>query len=87
MICSSLHLDRFIVRPLPAVGLYPNLEELQGLRSECISLNGRTVIYLLICDLEGRGAKLSDLHRTRLLFMIGQAMGRREKLYSVRQLS
>jgi hypothetical protein len=32
MICSSLNLDRFIVRLLQN-GLYPNLEEFQGLRS------------------------------------------------------
>jgi hypothetical protein len=33
MICSSLNLDRFIVRLLQN-GLYPNLEEFQGLRSD-----------------------------------------------------
>jgi hypothetical protein len=33
MICSSVNLDRFIAR-LPLVdGLYPNPEEIQGLRS------------------------------------------------------
>jgi len=34
MICSSVNLERFIVRPLPGAGLYPFLEEVQGLRSE-----------------------------------------------------
>ena len=33
MICSSVNLERFIVRPLPGAGLYPFLEEVQGLRS------------------------------------------------------
>ena len=33
MICSSVNLDRFIVRPLSGDGLYSNLEEVQGLRS------------------------------------------------------
>ena len=33
MICSSVNLDRFIVRPLSGGGLYSNLEEVQGLRS------------------------------------------------------
>jgi hypothetical protein len=36
MICSSLNLDRFIVRLLQN-GLYPNLEEFQGLRSPAMS--------------------------------------------------
>jgi hypothetical protein len=34
MICSSVNLDRFIVRPLRWAGLYSNLEEIQGLRSD-----------------------------------------------------
>ena len=34
MICSSLNLDRFIVRPLPGVGPYEILEEIQGLQSQ-----------------------------------------------------
>ena len=33
MICSSLNLELFIVRPLSGSGLYLNLEEVQGLRS------------------------------------------------------
>jgi len=33
MICSSLYLDRFIVRLPYHDGLYTNLEEFQGLRS------------------------------------------------------
>jgi hypothetical protein len=33
MICSSVNLDRFIVRPLPVAGLYPFLEAFYGLRS------------------------------------------------------
>jgi hypothetical protein len=37
MICSSVNLDRFIVR-LPLVdGLYPNLEEIHGLRSAILA--------------------------------------------------
>jgi hypothetical protein len=34
MICSSVNLDRFIVRLLLGDGLYSNLEEIQGLRSD-----------------------------------------------------
>jgi len=33
MICSSVNLERFIVRLLPEAGLYSNMEEVQGLRS------------------------------------------------------
>lgn len=36
MICSSLNLDRFIVRLPYLDGLYINLEEFQGLRSESL---------------------------------------------------
>jgi hypothetical protein len=42
MIYSSLNLDPFIVRPLSGGGLYPNLEEDQGLRSgvtKCPKIN------------------------------------------------
>ena len=38
MICSSVNLDRFIVRPLSGDGLYSNLEEVQGLRSQASEL-------------------------------------------------
>ena len=37
MICSSVNLERFIVRPLPGAGLYPFLEEVQGLRSPAMT--------------------------------------------------
>jgi hypothetical protein len=33
IICSSVNLDRLIVRPLSGGGLYSNLEEVSGLRS------------------------------------------------------
>jgi hypothetical protein len=36
MICSSVDLVRFIVRPLSAAGLYLNLEEFYGLRSSAM---------------------------------------------------
>lgn len=38
MICSSLNLDRFIVRLPYQDGLYINLEEFQGLRSERLTV-------------------------------------------------
>jgi hypothetical protein len=39
MICSSVNLDRFIVR-LPLVdGLYSNPEEIQGLRSNRLTVS------------------------------------------------
>jgi hypothetical protein len=40
MICSSVNLDRFIVLPLSVEGLYPNLEEIQGLRSAALAIKG-----------------------------------------------
>ena len=39
MICSSVNLDRFIVRPLPVAGLYSNPDEFPGLRSVSIISN------------------------------------------------
>jgi hypothetical protein len=39
MICSSLNLDRFIVRLPYHDGLYTNLEEFQGLRSQVIAVS------------------------------------------------
>lgn len=35
MICCSVNRDRFIVRLPRWDGLYPNLEEIQGLTSDC----------------------------------------------------
>src|SRR5262249_34853661 len=45
MICSSLNLDRFIVRLPYHDGLYTNLEEFQGLRSRAMN-GGRTLAAL-----------------------------------------
>jgi hypothetical protein len=41
MICSSVNLDRFIVRPLQGDGLYPFLEEFAGLRSPPYQVGGQ----------------------------------------------
>lgn len=48
MICSSLNLDPFIVRPLSGGGLYLNLEEDQGLRSPVLRQLNRLLRFDLI---------------------------------------
>jgi hypothetical protein len=43
MICSSVNLDRFIVRLPWRGGLYPNLEEFAGLTSDALTCYDRVV--------------------------------------------
>ena len=48
--CPSVNLNRFIVRPLSVMGLYPFPEDFAGLRSER-SRTGRTIIISRFLDL------------------------------------
>jgi hypothetical protein len=47
MICSSVNRERFIPSALSLDGLYPNLEEVQGLRSlrRNVSADSRGIFY------------------------------------------
>jgi hypothetical protein len=63
MISSSVNLDRFIVRPLSAVGLYPNLEEFQGLRSSALDLclpRTRPAVHETLCISPLESAEFSN---------------------------